>query len=437
MRGGALQAGAAAPGRAGWIAVIFAWSLPCSLFGMQAAVVAAAALGLGWTLWRRSAQPWRSRLERPLLLLLAAIGLSLLLAPRPPASFRAVTSFWVLAALPLTVWLLADRRHLRLALAGLLLIACAAAGLGLVQAASGWTPWPDVLHPGMGPLLEPAPGRPGWFAAVGLFHSRLTFAHVLLFPLAWAAALLLQPLALRWRLLAAAAAVLLAAGIAVSFTRAAPVAGAAVVVGLIVARLRRGWPRWLAVALLAAAALAALLAAPAVGGRLARSFAGKKDWGRLAIWHSALDLGARQPLSGVGYGAFQRAAAGPIDQRRRQVGADDFPGTLAWAHNNLLTFWAECGALGVLAFVWLFVAWARAGLGALARARGDPLLQGFVRGSLAAVAAFLLVGLFHDTFFDGEVVFCLHFTLGATLAVGRWAGPAPPAPAPSAEAGHG
>jgi hypothetical protein len=46
----------------------------------------------------------------------------------------------------------------------------------------------------------------------------------------------------------------------------------------------------------------------------------------------------------------------------------------------------------------------------------DHWLRGFLQGSAAAVAVFLLGGMFHDHFFHGaELGFVLWFTLGASL----------------------
>ena len=74
------------------VVLIFAWSLPTSLFGMQLAAGLGAALVLVFA-FRRPGFLRASPLDKPVLLFLAAVGLSLLLAPRPPTAFRAATSF--------------------------------------------------------------------------------------------------------------------------------------------------------------------------------------------------------------------------------------------------------------------------------------------------------------------------------------------------------
>jgi len=392
--------------------VLFAWSLPVSLFGMQAGVVAMLAVCL---LYRGSCLR-RSPLDTAVILLLAAALLSLLCAPVPPTSLVSATSFWVASAFFLAYWLLRREAQLRLALTGIIMLACLAALLGVWQAATASYPATDILHPGMDPRLRlvPISGRP---AAVGFFFSRLTFAHVLLFPFCWSAALAAGAGPARLRLLGAAAAVVIGAGIFTTWTRAAPVAGALALAGLLVAGVRAGTRRWLVVVLLVMTALAAVLTVPVLRQRLVNSFAGKRDWTRLTIWHTALDLAAAQPLTGVGYGNFQRLARRPIEQRSIRGGWRHFGGVVAWAHDNLFTFLAEAGLLGAWAFCLLFVAYFRKLLSFLRQSQAPPgLLGAVVRGSPAAVAAFLFVGLFHDTFFDGEVIFNLWFAMAASLA---------------------
>jgi len=406
-----------------WPVLLFAWSLPVSLFGMQAGVALGAVCLPAVAIATRGNGMARSPLDMPLALLLGVIGLSLLAAPGGPTSFRTATSFWVIASFYL-VWLLLDEpRTLRLAVYGMLALACLAACLGVYQSLTADYPLFDVFHPAANPELRlvPVSKRP---SAVGFFFSRLTFAHVMLFPFCWGTGLALEPLGLRKRMLLGLAVVLMGAGILTTWTRAAPLAALAALVLLVLTRLGRGSGRRLlalVVVLLIAGAVAFL--APTLVKRLEKSFSGRADWTRLAIWHTALDMAARHPACGVGYGNFQRDAVAPIQKRVANVGAKRFPGVIAWAHNNLLTFLAEMGMLGALLLCLLLVAYFRSAGRCLGRVdKDDHFSRGFVRGSLAAVGAFLAVGMFHDTFFDGEVAFCLWFTLAASLAAGRLAG---------------
>jgi O-antigen ligase len=407
----ALRAGMA------WAALALAWSLPVSLFGMQVAAIAGGLLVVWGVARHRGAALPPGPLDLPMLALLGAYALSLLLAPRPPTSFQTATSFWVMSACLVARAGLARSADLRRALIGLLGLGALAGLFGLLQCLTGLYPGASLMHPQVAAPLQPAPGAPGLFGAVGLFFSRLTFAHALLFPLCWAAALALWPPTPRWRLPCALAALACAAGLAASFTRAAWLAGALALLGLGLTRLRAGRSRRWILGTLLALLVAGAAALPSLPARLSGAFQGSHDWGRLALWHTALDLAAERPLTGVGYGNFQRDAASRIEARRLEVGSPRFPGTVAWAHSHVLTFLAETGLLGLAAWVWLLLAYFRAARARLrSGAGGDPLRAAFLRGSLAAVAAFLVVGLAHDAFFDGEVAFALWFCLGASLA---------------------
>ena len=63
---------------------------------------------------------------------------------------------------------------------------------------------------------------------------------------------------------------------------------------------------------------------------------------RAFLWNTALELGMKYPILGVGVEQFRPAAS-------------ILTGTNIWniVHNTYLTFWAETGILGLLAFLWL------------------------------------------------------------------------------------
>jgi len=400
------------------IILLFAWSLPASMFGMQAGVIAGSVCLLGLTVWTRRTSHIRTPLDHAILFLLFVIGLSLVLAPRGVTSFQTATSFWVMLAFYVTWGLLGNRKQLVWAVYGIIAIGCLAAAFGIIQSQTGQYPLFELIHPDANPTLRLAPvsERP---SGVGFFFSRLTFAHVLLFPFCWAVALCFEPFRIKQRFLFGAAAVVIGAGIFTTWTRAAPVAACLVGLGLVIGWLRRG-KGWRLITLLAVLALVggAIALAPSAVKRLQKSFSGRADWSRLAIWHTAFDMASDNPVSGVGYGNFQRDAVSYIDQRVASVKAKRFPGVIAWAHNNLLSFLSEMGFLGVWAFCFLFVVYFRSAWGILKTLDQNQIfMRGFVRGAIGSVCAFLAVGLFHDTFFDGEVVFTLWFTMAASLSV--------------------
>lgn len=404
-----------------WVFILLAWSLPVSLFGMQAGMILGALGVLGWGIRTRFAG-FRSPLDVAFLALLAAVGLSLLLAPKGAESFRAATSFWVWLTFFVVYHGLDSPKTLRWAVHGMLILSVAAAAFGIFQAFTGLYPLGDVIHSGVSTQLEPIKGESGRYTAVGFFTTRVTFAHMLLFPFCWLAALALQPFRWRVRLLLALGLLVVGLGMLLTWRRTAPVAGAVAVLGLLWVQIRAGRLRWIVTGLAALAVTGlCVVLAPGLMQRLQKSFLGGGDWGRMTIYQTALDMVSERPTTGFGFGNFQREARPRIDQRLAAMGKTRFSARLTWAHNDLLTFWAECGILGALAFCFLFVAFFLAVRRGMRRIPDDDhWLRGFLRGSVAAVSVFLLTSMFHDNFFHGaELGFILWFTLGASLAAVR------------------
>jgi O-antigen ligase len=401
--------------------VFFAWSLPVSLFGMQAGVIAGSVMVLGWGLATRFADFQKSPLDLSFITLLAAVGLSLLLVPDGPESFRSATSFWVWAAFFVVFHGVTTERSLRLSVNGLLILSVLVAAFGVYQSYSGHYPLGETIHSQATVLLKPAFGEADRYCAVGLFSSRVTFANMLLFPFCWLGALLLEKYSLKVRLLLLAGAALLWIAMNCTWTRAAPLAAILAAVGLVWTRIRRGRTRLIVTAVVLVAIVgAAVVLAPGLLARAKQTFSGKRDWGRLTIWHTALDMASMRPATGFGYGNFERAAAPLIDAKVAEMKEKRFAGQLTWAHNDLLTFLAECGIFGAFAYCWLFVAYFLAGGRVLKKIPPENRwLRGFLRGSMTGVLAFLVTCVFHDNFFHGELAFILFFTMGASLAVAR------------------
>ena len=404
-----------------WAFILLAWSLPVSLFGMQAGMILGALGVLGWGIRTRFAG-FRSPLDSAFLALLAAVGLSLLLAPKGAQSLRAATSFWVWLTFFAVYHGLDSHKTLRWAVQGLLILSVAAAAFGIFQAFTGLYPLGDVIHSGLSTQLEPIPGESGRYTAVGFFTTRVTFAHMLLFPFCWLTALALQPFRRRVRLLLVLGLLVVGLGMLLTWRRTAPVAGAVALLGLLWFQIRAGRLRWIVTALAALAVIGScVVLVPGLIERLGKSFLGGGDWGRMTIYQTALDMVSERPTTGFGFGNFKPEARPRLDQRLAAMGRTRFSGKLTWSHNDLLTFWAECGILGALAFCFLFVAFflaVRRGMGRIPA--DDHWRRGFLRGSVAAVSVFLLTSMFHDNFFHGaELGFVLWFTLGASLRAVR------------------
>ena len=134
-----------------------------------------------------------------------------------------------------------------------------------------------------------------------------------------------------------------------------------------------------------------------------------------AGWHMVRDA----PVLGLGPGGVKRRYPEYRDPAARR------PGT-GHLHNNLLQIAAERGLLGLAAWLAIWIGFfVRAGriYTALPAARADD--RALVAGSLAAVAGFLVAGLFEYNFGDSEVIGLLWIVMAFPFVVGSGTDAAP------------
>jgi len=119
---------------------------------------------------------------------------------------------------------------------------------------------------------------------------------------------------------------------------------------------------------------------------------------RLAMLDTGLRLVRAYPITGVGPGQVKRLYpvwAGPEALRR----------STSHLHNTPLQIAVERGVPGLVAWLAIWVAFFRVSARTLARARReDEDTRALVLGPMAAVAAFLVAGLFEYNFGDTEVL---------------------------------
>jgi O-antigen ligase len=174
---------------------------------------------------------------------------------------------------------------------------------------------------------------------------------------------------------------------------------------------------------IALAVLAALILSPGITARLL-SIADPQDptaRERLYFWEAGVRMVRAAPLLGFGpggvrpnYPAFKHAEA------RKPV--------TGHLHNNLMQVAVERGLLGLAAWLWIWVGFfARAGriYRDVPRARADD--RALVAGSVAAVAGFLVAGLFEYNFGDAEVINLLWVVMAFPFVVAKAAQPSTPA----------
>jgi len=247
------------------------------------------------------------------------------------------------------------------------------------------------------------------FRAKGFFSIYMTLGGSLLIGLS----LVLAGFAVgarTWRRQPGVAGVLAAGALALTYVRSAWL-GLAVAV-LVLTGLTRRYV--LLGGLLAAAVLA--VAVPSPLQRRAVSIVDPSDPSateRIYFWAAGRRMVRDAPLLGLGPGGVKRHYPEYRDPAARR------PGT-GHLHSNLIQIAAERGLLGLAAWLAIWVAFfARAGriYASLPAPRADD--RALVAGSLAAVAGFLVAGLFEYNFGDSEIIGLLWVVMAFPFVVAR------------------
>lgn len=362
-------------------------SAPLSISGMQIGmgalgVLALVGIPLGWRVVRRTP------LDGVLALFFGVCALSTLASGHPLEAAGWPRPLWLLSSYFVVSWWVRDRDHAR-RLAWLVVLAGGVAGAyGVLQHFTGV----DWYRAALGRRTRVKPRVPGaeGFAVVGFFRNYLTYAHAMIFPLAWAGAF-----ALRGAVLAALSAALLTLAVVFSTARGVWLGGVggAVLLALLT-RGRRG------LALLGIGVVVAAIAvgvSPGLRAQAAPVFTlGGVNAGRAAIYRANLDIIDEHPVLGLGFGRYKTAARPYYD---RYPAAD----RRSHAHSNMLHIAAEAGLLGLAAFCLLFAVILRRGFEAV-RAAPDAGQWATAAGAWVGVATFCLAGLTQYNFGDAEVV---------------------------------
>lgn len=364
--------------------------MPLSISGMQIGIVGllllaivASALGCGVVR--------RTPLDGVLMVFFATLAVSTL-ASGHPLEAAGWSRPWVIVAFYSVFWWLGDRAQARRFAMVMVAAGALAATYGILQHFTGVDWWRAAL--GRRTRVRPRIAGAAGFAVVGFFRNYLTFAHVMIFPLAWALAA-----TLRGRLLAGLAAAAMVAAIAFSTARGVWVGA---LVGLLVLALigRRGQGLPWLVGLLVVAALTFALS-PGLRAQAAPLFTlDGANAGRVAIYQANRDIVAEHPVLGLGFGRY-RTAAKPYYEPYPQADRKSH------AHNNFLQIAAEAGLVGLAAFCLLFAWLLRLGWEAI---RDAPDTDAWIvaTGAWLGILVFLIAGMTQYNFGDNEV------------AVGMW-----------------
>lgn len=243
----------------------------------------------------------------------------------------------------------------------------------------------------------------------GLYGQVMTFAYSLQFSVLALTAFFLSPRL--WNALTRvpwwiAAAMLLLSVVALYFTYTRG-AMLGVVAGLVVLAMRRSWKLGLTLSLAGAAGMALLVL------NADRDSGEKADRGsrylqtdsaiRLGQWRAASLSFLERPVFGWGYRNFELQSASLKERygfEKDVVRKRGQPRQVIYfqghAHNNVLESFASMGVAGGISFLAFALSWLREAW----RSRHGHLLA-------PPVVAFLVSGMFENTFFDSEVVNCL------------------------------
>jgi O-antigen ligase len=380
--------------------VLLAWTaitIPLSTTGMQIGVMGLGVVSLTAFVWR-----WgvirHTPLDGVLALFYGVLGLSTLASLRPWEA-AGWDHLWVVLAYFTIFWWADDRarraRFVRLLVWSALLVAAYA----ILQHYTGLDWYRGLLgRPTQVRLREP--GASG-YAVVGFFGNYLTFAHTMLFPLAWASAF-----ALRADPVGIFTSFLLVLALVFSTARGVWLALVAMVVSLaLVTRERRAL---IALAAIGLAAGIGFAIAPDLRSHAANMFyTSGGNRARVAIYEANLDIIHEHPVLGLGFGRYKHAAQGYYD------GHPDAD-RRSHAHNNYLQIAAEAGLLGLAAFGLVFATALRTGWTALARAP-DPTSWAVAAGAWVGIVAFLAGGVTQYTFGDNEVALTMWVCLGILM----------------------
>jgi len=222
-----------------------------------------------------------------------------------------------------------------------------------------------------------------------------------------------------------AAAIAIALGITLSFTRAAWVSLAVVVpiMAVLWARWRGAWRRLLLLAAVACVVAVVVFAADATRSlsRHAESVVELENVSnleRVNRWMAALEMVKDRPLSGIGYGAYAKA----YPEYRRKLLVTEFSYQYMGPHSEPLRILAELGVPGLLAALWFLGVAATIGL-RIFRSSDDPNQRLLSLAVVAGLATYAVHGIFNSYLGYDKVTVPFWIGLGTLAALAAGAEP--------------
>ncbi|HEX5032671.1 MAG TPA: O-antigen ligase family protein [Candidatus Eisenbacteria bacterium] len=382
--------------------LLLAAALPWSIAPMSIAVALSGALTLAcW--WRPGGERWvRTPVDPAAIVWLLALAIAAFAGEDPAGSVHRVTKGFILALVPLAAYHGRDPKLARRAIAVLLVSAAVATVFALVKFA---------MQGGAFPVrVRGAVGHP------------LTYGGQAMLLLVLAGAILFRSRDRRWMGAAGALLLLLAPALLGSYTRSAwigTLVGFAILIGFTRAR-------WLP-ALLGAVLVLVLVMPGGYRERALSVFHPHGVWNRerIILWDAGWRMFRDHPVTGVGLEDLK-----PWVARYRSPEAHEPPH--GHMHNVYLQVLVTMGVIGFAAFVYLVTAlWRTAARRLRVDARSgdaDPFGMALRIATVAALAGFLVAGLFEWNFGDEELLDLLFTLIGLAWAASAWRHVRPAAP---------
>ena len=378
----------------GVLLALFFFSLPLPVAWQQTALILLLVL-LGIDCWQQRHFP-SSILDRSLLVLFGAFLLSTLFCPDVLNSLAGYRKLWLVGAFFVTAALVRGPKEAERLIALLVITASVVSVYGIVQHYTGIDLNKQLR--GKPPSLDPFWfGRDEGWRTKGFHPSGISFAHNLLFPLAFVTVWLsCVELALRQRLLLALGWGLMVFALLFSLTRGVWLA---YLVVLLLLGMIRGGKTLLGVTSGAVVFGIFLMTAGAgVQERLWSTFDFVQNLPRSEIWRANIEMITERPLLGWGYGNY-RKFRDPFYERRPQANHTGH------AHNTFLQVAVDSGLIGLAAFLFFFWSLLRMGWKTYQHIPPeDEPLRSIILGAFLSTIGFLVGGLTQHNFGDAEVV---------------------------------
>jgi O-antigen ligase len=386
-----------------WIAICgFAFFSPWSIAGAQTAV------GLGLLAWLAKiilsgqVKLVYTPLNLPILAYVLTQTISAALSPYRVQSFRALGEEWLLLIFFLMVNNLEGEEKIKRLFRILISVSTLVALYAIWQHYTGL----DLYR---GRILE---SRDSVFLSLGFFDHHLTFGGYYMLVFLLSAALLLGVRRSGWtRVIDFVSPIVIGLALVFSYARSAWLGA---VSGIFTLGLLRG--RKFAIFLLVGLVLLCLLVyviEPTSWDRIKEISLSKDrpESTRIRLWLTSVNMIKDKPIWGIGLGNFSRL----FDRYK----VEGFYDTTCHPHNDFLNVAVNSGILGLLAYLWIWVAFFRSTFRSVRRGEKQTFVQAAQMAGMAAITGFLVAGLFQCYYTDAEVNMLLMFILGSTVILNR------------------